>query len=31
LCCRNSLEALLVTTLYDGFAAEVGKRLARTS
>jgi hypothetical protein len=31
LCCRNSLEALLVTTLYDGFAAEVGKRLARKS
>jgi hypothetical protein len=29
--CGHSLEALLVATLHDGFAAEVGERLARKS
>jgi hypothetical protein len=28
---RYDLEALLVTTLHDGFATEVGERLARKS
>jgi hypothetical protein len=31
LLCRDSLEALLKATLHDGFAAEVGERLARKS